>query len=397
MRSSARPGGKTVADYKADGQVLLSSKMREGQEADDENAPIMLGPSADASKQMGVAAETPPDHGPAHASKCEASGDGLNGGSPGAMYKFSVVANDIDGKRVKNGGDKVTCNIKPGDIEGAVADNGDGVYKITYTVPKAGSYSIAVLMNGSPIKLSPFPIFFHGDAVVSTPATIVTNGLNPATIAATPQQTPVGMNPMMAQMMQVRARLGMFGGVSPMANPMQMQMQMQMAAMGQANPQLAAMQMAMNPQLAAMKAAMAAKTAASTLSTAAAAPAASPNTVKISNLVSAITKEQLTEIFGNFGTIKHCNINGESALMSFETEKEAEQALTLSGMKLAGNQLTVTKEAPPPAPAPAPAPAAQGFPGIPPAMASLMSPQQRLAFQMLQMKQAATSGTTPQV
>ena len=35
-----------------------------------------------------------------------------------------------------------------------------------------------------------------------------------------------------------------------------------------------------------------------------------PNQVKISNLIPAITKEQLLEIFGNFGTVLDCKITG---------------------------------------------------------------------------------------
>ena len=122
--------------------------------------------------------------GPVDPAKSSAAGPGIAGGSAGAPATFTVVGKDRDGRRVTSGGARVRVRVCPAagvggdDLEGAVRDNADGSYAVTYAVPRRGNYMVHIDLDGAPIMGSPFPVFFSA-------ATAATSSPYPSTTAFT--------------------------------------------------------------------------------------------------------------------------------------------------------------------------------------------------------------------
>jgi hypothetical protein len=122
--------------------------------------------------------DAPTQLGPVDPSKCSAAGPGIAGGSAGAPATFTVVAKDRQSRRITTGGARVRVRVSPAagvggdDLEGAVKDNGDGSYSVTYAVHKRGNYMVHIELDGSPVMGSPFPVFFSAaTATTSVPFT----------------------------------------------------------------------------------------------------------------------------------------------------------------------------------------------------------------------------------
>ncbi|KAM0871043.1 hypothetical protein ACQ4PT_039646 [Festuca glaucescens] len=112
--------------------------------------------------------------GPVDPAKSSAAGPGIAGGSAAAPATFTVVGKDRDGRRVTSGGARVRVRVRPADnsdnsdLEGAVRDNADGSYAVTYVVPRRGNYMVHVDLDGAPIMGSPFPVFFSAASTTTT-------------------------------------------------------------------------------------------------------------------------------------------------------------------------------------------------------------------------------------
>eukprot|EP00959_Pyramimonas_sp_CCMP1952_P365616 7657327-Pyramimonas_sp.AAC.1 len=91
------------------------------------------------------------------------------------MITLVVISYDKDGRRIREGGQKVivTVDSKEGaSIEATVRDNSDGTYSCTYVVPTRGDYTVHVKMNEINIQGSPFPVFFAAaDPLATAPPT----------------------------------------------------------------------------------------------------------------------------------------------------------------------------------------------------------------------------------
>ena len=81
------------------------------------------------------------------AKRCAAFGPGLlSGCKAGVKAEFIIAAKDTSGKARESGDDtfKVTIRKTSGEpVEAAVEDAGNGTYKVTYTAPSAGDYTIS--------------------------------------------------------------------------------------------------------------------------------------------------------------------------------------------------------------------------------------------------------------
>ncbi|KYQ96675.1 actin domain-containing protein [Tieghemostelium lacteum] len=96
------------------------------------------------------------------ASRCEASGAGLESGVPGQKASFVIKARDGKGNALKKGGEKFYVYVQgpPGiQIYGDVVDQGDGTYLASYTPPIAGGYGVAVYLDTQPLPKSPWTFF----------------------------------------------------------------------------------------------------------------------------------------------------------------------------------------------------------------------------------------------
>ena len=86
--------------------------------------------------------------GPLDPAKCTLSGPGFIGGSAGSPTSFVITAKDARSKRVTDGGDYVTVQVRPirnanaEVLEATVKDQGDGTYTVTYSVSIRGNYEV---------------------------------------------------------------------------------------------------------------------------------------------------------------------------------------------------------------------------------------------------------------
>lgn len=101
-------------------------------------------------------------------------GSGLVGGNSGAVYTFTIQANDINGQRVYTGGDAFTVQISApgGAITATVLDQQDGTYTVSFTASKNGKYTISVLLDGQNV-LTAQPIFNPGKGKSVSTRTVV--------------------------------------------------------------------------------------------------------------------------------------------------------------------------------------------------------------------------------
>eukprot|EP01133_Synstelium_polycarpum_P013305 gene13305-15640_t len=89
-------------------------------------------------------------------------GDGITTGTPNVPSTFTIQAKDANGVNRVQGGDKFYAFIQgpPGiQIYGKVVDNANGTYSVSYTPPVAGGYAVAVYLDQSPLKNSPYTFF----------------------------------------------------------------------------------------------------------------------------------------------------------------------------------------------------------------------------------------------
>lgn len=86
--------------------------------------------------------------GPLEPEKCTLSGPGFVGGSAGSPVSFVITAKDARSKRVRDGGDYVTVQVRPmrgvvsDQVQPNIKDQGDGSYTVTYSVSARGNYEV---------------------------------------------------------------------------------------------------------------------------------------------------------------------------------------------------------------------------------------------------------------
>ncbi|WVZ71847.1 hypothetical protein U9M48_020381 [Paspalum notatum var. saurae] len=183
LKSEAETAAAAKAAFDATFRALAAAPGGDDQDPD----PAPPSPADPGSPDSDDDAPAPP--GPVDPSKCSAAGPGIAGGSAGTPATFTLVAKDRHSRRLTAGGASVRVRVSPAagvggdDLEGAVKDNGDGSYTITYAVPKRGNYMVHVELDSAPVMGSPFPVFFSGST--STPTTTFPTTL-PAVSSAYP-------------------------------------------------------------------------------------------------------------------------------------------------------------------------------------------------------------------
>uniref|UniRef100_A0ACD5VLR6 Uncharacterized protein n=2 Tax=Avena sativa TaxID=4498 RepID=A0ACD5VLR6_AVESA len=345
--------------------------------------------------------------GPVDPAKSSAAGPGIAGGSAAAPATFTVIGKDRDGRRVTSGGARVRVRVRPADssdsnpdLDGAVRDNADGSYAVTYVVPKRGNYSVHVDLDGAPIMGSPFPVFFSA----ASTAVPTTTAPFPATLSfstATSSAYPNMVNQTMPNMPNYAGSLtsgafpsllglipgastGVSGGVvlpgvgaslgeicrehisgkctkgtdCRFSHPPQ---QLLMSVMAATTSVSTLGHAPMAPSAAAMAAAQAIMAAQALQSHAAkmqadaklAAQAPGPTeaekaetlkrTVQISNLSPLLTVEHLKQMFGYVGKVVECTIadSKHTAYVEYTKPEEATAALALSSVDVGGRPLNV--------------------------------------------------------
>ena len=91
------------------------------------------------------------------ASMCCASGAGLESAVARRNGRFTIEAKDAEGQQLPHGGDTFTVTIHGASVVRArVTDKEDGTYTCEYKTSASGSYTVAILLHGAPIKSSPF-------------------------------------------------------------------------------------------------------------------------------------------------------------------------------------------------------------------------------------------------
>lgn len=183
LKSEAETAAAAKAAFDATFKALAAAPGDDDNDAD----PASPSPAEPASPESDDDAPAPP--GPVDPSKCSAAGPGIAGGSAGTPSTFTVVAKDRHSRRLTAGGARVSVRVSPAagvggdDLEGAIKDNGDGSYTVTYVVPKRGNYMVHVELDGAPVMGSPFPVFFSSST--ATPSAAFSTAL-PAVSSAYP-------------------------------------------------------------------------------------------------------------------------------------------------------------------------------------------------------------------
>ncbi|KAK1611934.1 hypothetical protein QYE76_035607 [Lolium multiflorum] len=341
--------------------------------------------------------------GPVDPAKSSAAGPGIAGGSAAAPATFTVVGKDRDGRRVTSGGASVRVRVRPADnsdnsdLEGAVRDNADGSYVVTYVVPRRGNYMVHVDLDGAPIMGSPFPVFFSAASTAAASPYPTATTAFPTTSSAYPNM----VNQTMPNMPNYAGSLtsgpfpsmiGLFPGSSTgssggvtlpgvgaslgeicrehingkctkgtdcrFSHPPQQLLMSVMAAqtsvstLGHAPmaPSAAAMAAAQAIMAAQALQAHAAKMQADAK---AAAQAPGPTeaekaetlkrTVQISNLSPLLTVEHLKQMFGYVGKVVDCTIadSKHTAYVEYTKPEEATAALALGNVDVGGRPLNV--------------------------------------------------------
>lgn len=107
--------------------------------------------------------------GPIDPEQCIASGPGITGGTAGSLVSFLVHTKDTSGRFLQEGGAYIVVKIEhqsktPNQnsvpIEAQIVENGNGSYKVSYSVLEKGSYQVDIKINGASITGSPFPVYF---------------------------------------------------------------------------------------------------------------------------------------------------------------------------------------------------------------------------------------------
>jgi hypothetical protein len=171
LKSEAETAAAAKAAFEATFKALAAAPG----DADNDADPAPPSPAEPASPESDED-DAPAPPGPVDPSKCSAAGPGIAGGSAGTPSTFTVVAKDRHSRRLTAGGARVRVRVSPAagvggdDLEGAVKDNGDGSYTVTYVVPKRGNYMVHIELDGAPVMGSPFPVFFSGSTATPSAA-----------------------------------------------------------------------------------------------------------------------------------------------------------------------------------------------------------------------------------
>jgi hypothetical protein len=101
--------------------------------------------------------------GPIDAKETQATGSGLATGSAGVDSQFTILSEDQFGNRIdvcldKNDWTRFEVNLTSGTYtsQGTIVSCTSGQYGVQYNVTKAGTYSLSVTYQGTPISGSPF-------------------------------------------------------------------------------------------------------------------------------------------------------------------------------------------------------------------------------------------------
>uniref|UniRef100_A0A0E0JD03 RRM domain-containing protein n=1 Tax=Oryza punctata TaxID=4537 RepID=A0A0E0JD03_ORYPU len=404
LKSEAETAAAAKAAFDATFKALSASGADDPDQDDDLHRPSS---PAQASRDAYSDADDDRPHappGPVDPSKSSAAGPGIAGGSAGAPATFTVVSKDRDSRRVPTGGARVRVRVSPAagvggdDLDGAVKDNGDGSYAVTYVVPKRGNYMVHVDLDGSPVMGSPFPVFFSA----SNTAASVTSTF-PTTLPAVSSAYPNMVNQTMPNMPNYAGALsgafpsllglipaastGASGGVvlpgvgaslgeicrehingkctkatdcSKLNHPPQ---QLLMSVLAATTSVGALSQAPMAPSAAAMAAAQAIMAAQALQAHAAQMQADSKaaggessgsadktdkgdalkKMVQISNLSPLLTVDHIKQLFGYCGKVVDCTITDSKhiAYVEYSKQEEATAALALNNMDVGGRPLNV--------------------------------------------------------
>lgn len=91
---------------------------------------------------------------------CEATGKGITSAYPNRSATFTIIAKSANGAQKNSGGETFQVVVKEVKTEVAIADNGDGTYTASYTLPMGvpGVVFIGVKTRGKHIHNSPFKV-----------------------------------------------------------------------------------------------------------------------------------------------------------------------------------------------------------------------------------------------
>ena len=157
LKSEAETAAAAKAAFEATFKALAAGS------GDNDQKPDPALPSPDEPASPGSDDDAPAPLGPVDPSKCSAAGSGIAGGSAGTPAAFTVIAKDRHSRRLTAGGALVRVRVSPAagvggdDLDGAVKDNGDGSYTVTYAVPKRGNYMVHVELEAPPSWGAPSP------------------------------------------------------------------------------------------------------------------------------------------------------------------------------------------------------------------------------------------------
>ena len=117
---------------------------------------------------------------PVCAPQCSAAGRGLEPGlQAGQSASFLVRTADQYGNERRSGGERVLVSVQgPAPVAASVNDNDDGTYGVQYTCTHIGLYHCSVLVNGSPIRDSPFSVEVGASAVHVPSCKVTGEGLS---------------------------------------------------------------------------------------------------------------------------------------------------------------------------------------------------------------------------
>lgn len=110
----------------------------------------------------------------------------------GKVSKITVQAKDASGLAQLTGGDAVTVQVSGANVGSpTVVDNANGTYTARYTPTKPGTNSIAIGLNGSPLKASPFSSVVAPRIVKVGPSGLTQSGVPVGTKVPSPPSAKV--------------------------------------------------------------------------------------------------------------------------------------------------------------------------------------------------------------
>ncbi|KAK9862675.1 hypothetical protein WJX84_011433 [Apatococcus fuscideae] len=225
---------------------------------------------------------------------------------------FYITAKDSRGTRIRDGGAYVVVTARavgPGTsippVHGSVKDNKDGSYTATYIVPSRGNYELLVEINGSPIGGSPFPVFFSPPEPVTATPEAPPSPEKDGAGASTIVPTSLGLS--QDQLARISASASALAAAPPTVSMMG------------SDAHGAGVQFPNDED---------------TLS----------RTLLVGNVSHQINSDQLKQLFGFCGSVRSCRLSGTNqhfALVEYGSSGEANAALGMNGMNVAGQQIKV--------------------------------------------------------